>query len=132
MPRRLGKFWDRSEYDRGAKDKVNRWIDFNEVKMIWKDKNRRKPYLVAILLAVLYVGDIFFLSSILGRYLGIAGTVVHEVILAGMGVVVFLIFKGKLKIIFPVVEACRYSCAMAWDISSYSAYNVNCDFFLSE
>ncbi len=80
---------------------MSRWIDFNEVKMIWKDKNRRKPYLVAILLAVLYVGDIFFLSGILGRYLGIAGTVVHEVILAGMGVVVFLIFKGKLKIIFP-------------------------------
>lgn len=57
--------------------------------------------MVAILLAVLYIGDIFFLSDILGRNLGIAGTVVHEMILAGMGVGVFLIFKGKLKVIFP-------------------------------
>ena len=80
---------------------MSRYIDFNEIKMIWKDKRRRKPYLVALLLAALYIGDIFFLSNILGQYLGIAGTVVHEVILAGMGVGVFLIFKGKLKVIFP-------------------------------
>lgn len=57
--------------------------------------------MVALLLAVLYIGDIFFLSNILGQYMGIAGTVVHEMILAGMGVGVFLIFKGKLKVIFP-------------------------------
>lgn len=80
---------------------MSRYIDFNEIKMIWKDKRRRKPYLVALLLAALYIGDIFFLSSILGQYLGIAGTLVHEMILAGMGVGVFLIFKGKLKVIFP-------------------------------
>ncbi len=80
---------------------MGRWIDFNEMKMIWKDKRKRKPYLVAFLLAVLYIGDIFFLSNILGQYLGVAGTVVHEVILAGMGVAVFLIFRGKLKVIFP-------------------------------
>lgn len=86
MLRRLEKFWSRLEYDRGAKDEVGRWIDFNEMKMIWKDKRKRKPYLVAFLLAVLYIGDIFFLSNILGQYLGVAGTVVHEVILAGMGV----------------------------------------------
>ena len=85
----------------GAKDKVGRYVDFNEIKMIWKDKRRRKPYLVAVLLAVLYIGDIFFLSEILGRYLGIAGTIVHEMVLAGIGVGVFLIFRGKLKVIFP-------------------------------
>lgn len=81
---------------------MNRHIDFDEIKMIWKDKRRRKPYLVALLLAVLYVGDIFFLSSVLGQYLGIAGTVVHEMILAGMGVGVFVVFKGRLKVIFPL------------------------------
>ncbi|MCI9076162.1 MAG: CPBP family intramembrane metalloprotease [Dorea sp.] len=85
----------------GAEDKVNKYIDFNEIKMIWKDKRRRKPYLAALLLAVLYIGDIFFLSSILARHLGIAGNIVHEMILAGMGVGVFLILKGKLKVIFP-------------------------------
>lgn len=57
--------------------------------------------MTALLLAVLYIGDIFFLSGILGQYLGIAGTVVHEMILAGMGVAVFLIFRGKMKVIFP-------------------------------
>lgn len=80
---------------------MGRLTDLNKVKAIWRDKSRRKPYLVALLLAALYIGDIFFLSNILGQYLGIAGTVVHEVILAGMGVVVFLILKGKLKVIFP-------------------------------
>lgn len=80
---------------------MRRYIDFNEIKMIWKDKRRRKPYFAALLLAVLYVVDIFFLSSILGQHLGIAGTVVHEMILAGMGIGVFLILKGRLKVIFP-------------------------------
>ncbi len=80
---------------------MKKYVDLNEIKMIWKDKRRRKPYLTAILLALLYIGDIFFLSGILGQKLGIAGTVVHEMILAGTGVAVFFVLKGKLKVIFP-------------------------------
>lgn len=76
-------------------------MNFTGVKETWKDKKRRKPYLVAFLLAVLYIVDIFFISEILGWKLGIAGTVIHELILAGMGVGVFVIFRGKLKVIFP-------------------------------
>lgn len=76
-------------------------MNLTGIKETWMDKGKRKPYLVALLLAVLYVIDIFFISGYLGMKLGIAGTVVHELILAGMGVGVFLIFRGKLKVIFP-------------------------------
>lgn len=76
-------------------------MNLTGMKETWMDKGKRKPYLVALLLAVLYVIDIFFISGYLGMKLGIAGTVVHELILAGMGVGVFLIFRGKLKVIFP-------------------------------
>lgn len=76
-------------------------MNLTGMKETWMDKGKRKPYLVALLLAVLYVIDIFFISGYLGMKLGIAGTVVHELILAGMGVGVFSIFRGKLKVIFP-------------------------------
>lgn len=80
---------------------MKKYLNLQELKELWKDKRRRKPYLIAILLVVLYVVDIFFLSSILGAQLGVAGTVIHEMILAGIGVGVFVIFRGKLKVVFP-------------------------------
>lgn len=80
---------------------MGEYMNFTGIRELWKDRRRRKPYLVALLLALLYIGDIFFLSGILGLKLGIAGTVVHELILAGMGVGVLFLFRGKLKVIFP-------------------------------
>lgn len=80
---------------------MKKYLNLQELKELWKDKRRRKPYLVAILLVVLYIVHIFFLSDIIGIQFGLAGTVIHEIILAGIGVGVFVIFKGKLKVVFP-------------------------------
>lgn len=68
---------------------------------ILRDKRRRKPYVVALILAVLFVWEIFFLSPFLGEHLGLLGTELHEMILAGMGIGVFVTFHGKMKVIFP-------------------------------
>ncbi|MDO4312218.1 MAG: CPBP family intramembrane metalloprotease [Eubacteriales bacterium] len=76
-------------------------MDFTGFKKTWEDRRKRKPYLIALLLALLYITDIFFISGFLGMRFGIAGTVIHEMILAGMGIGVFLIFRGKLRVIFP-------------------------------
>lgn len=61
----------------------------------------RKSYIVAGILTILYVAEIFWLSDILGTGLGLAGTVLHEVILALIGVVAFLLMRGKLMKIYP-------------------------------
>ena len=66
------------------------------------NKKRVKPYVVAGVLTVLYVVEIFWLSDVLGSNLGIGGTVLHEVVLALIGIMVFVIMRGKLKKIFPL------------------------------
>lgn len=65
------------------------------------ERRRKKPYIVAVVLTILYVAEIFWLSDILGSGLGLAGTVLHEVVLALIGIVIFLLMRGKLKVIFP-------------------------------
>lgn len=74
---------------------------WNKIERVLKDKRKRKPYVVAVILSVLFVWEIFFLSPFLGTYLGIAGTVLHELILAAIGIGVFVVFRGKMKVIFP-------------------------------
>lgn len=70
-------------------------------KAMWTDKRRRKPYLVAILLAVLYAVEIFFVSGILGMQFGLLGTVLHELLLALIGIVVFKLLHGRMRMIYP-------------------------------
>lgn len=65
------------------------------------DKRKMKPYIVAGVLTILYVAEIFWLSDVLGRNLGLVGTVLHEIVLASVGVIIFVLLRGKLKIIFP-------------------------------
>lgn len=65
------------------------------------DKKKMKPYVTAVLLIVLYIAEIFWLSDILGRNLGLAGTVLHEIVLALIGITVFSVMRGKFKVIFP-------------------------------
>lgn len=73
---------------------------------LWADKRRRKPYLAALLLAALYVFEIFVFSGFLGLWLGgFWGTVAHELVLAGIGVGVFLLLRGRLRVIFPFRRA---------------------------
>ena len=65
--------------------------------------NRKKltPYGIAVLLVVLYAIDIFWLSDFLGAWMGLLGTVVSEALLVVIAVGVFLIFRGRLRSIFP-------------------------------
>lgn len=72
-----------------------------EWKEMWSDRRRRKPYLVALLLAALFVTDLFFLNYFFNRWFGAAGLIIGELWLAATGVIVFLIFRGKMKVIFP-------------------------------
>lgn len=65
------------------------------------NNRKTKPYIVAGILTILFVVEIFWLSDILGKHFGLWGTVMHEVVLALIAVLVFVICKGKLKIIFP-------------------------------
>lgn len=74
---------------------------WNKIENVLKDSRKRKPYVAAVLLSVLFVWEIFWFSPFLSTYLGIVGVILHEVVLAGIGVGVFVVFRGKMKIIFP-------------------------------
>lgn len=74
---------------------------WNKIENVLKDSKKRKPYVVAVLLSVLFVWEIFWFSPFLSTYLGIVGVILHEMVLAGIGVGVFVVFHGKMKIIFP-------------------------------
>ena len=65
--------------------------------------NRRtlKPYGVAALLIALYLLDIFWLADMLAPYLGIYSSLITEILLVVISVGVFVIFHGKMKMIFP-------------------------------
>ena len=76
-------------------------MNLAEIKETCKDKKKRKPYLVALLLVVLYAVDIFFISGILGMKFGYVGTMLHELLLAAIAIGVFAVFRGKWKVIFP-------------------------------
>ena len=64
------------------------------------EQRRVKPY-VGLILIVLYAVDIFWLSGIIGNWLGFAGTVVHELILLLIAIGVILLFGGDFKRTFP-------------------------------
>ncbi|MCU6686406.1 CPBP family intramembrane metalloprotease [Dorea acetigenes] len=65
------------------------------------NRKKLKPYGIAVLLVVLYAIDIFWLSDFLGAWMGLLGTVVSEALLVVIAVGVFLIFRGRLRSIFP-------------------------------
>ena len=67
----------------------------------WSREHRKKPYVTAVILAVLIVTEIFILSGILGYLFGTAGVVLHEIVLALIGVLMILIMRGRMKTAFP-------------------------------
>ena len=64
-------------------------------------RQKLKPYGIAVLLIVLYAVELFLLAPILQRYIGMWASFGVEVLLAVTAVVVFVCFRGKLKVIFP-------------------------------
>ena len=67
------------------KEQVDRFM--NEMRQTaWSREYRKKPYVTAVILAVLIVAEIFILSGILGYLFGTAGVVLHEIVLALIGV----------------------------------------------
>lgn len=63
------------------KEQVDRFM--NEMRQTaWSREHRKKPYVTAVILAVLIVAEIFILSGILGYLFGTAGVVLHEIVLA--------------------------------------------------
>ena len=72
------------------KEQVDRFM--NEMRQTaWSREHRKKPYVTAVILAVLIVAEIFILSGILGYLFGTAGVVLHEIVLALIGVLMILI-----------------------------------------
>lgn len=67
----------------------------------WSREHRKKPYVTALILAVLLVAEIFILSGVLGYFFGTAGVVLHEIVLALIGVLMILIMRGNMKTAFP-------------------------------
>ena len=67
----------------------------------WNRESRKKPYVTALILAVLLVAEIFILSGILGYMFGTVGVVLHEIVLALIGVLMILITRGRMKTAFP-------------------------------
>lgn len=67
----------------------------------WNRECRKKPYVTAVILAVLFVAEIFILSGILGYMFGTLGVVLHEIVLALIGVLMILITRGRMKTAFP-------------------------------
>lgn len=65
------------------------------------ERRQKKPFIVAGVLTILYVAEIFWLSDVFGSNFGLLGTVLHEVVLAFIGIAVFICVRGKLKKIFP-------------------------------
>ena len=62
------------------KEQVDRFM--NEMRQTaWSREHRKKPYVTAVILAVLIVAEIFILSGILGYLFGTAGVVLHEIVL---------------------------------------------------
>lgn len=53
--------------------------------------------MTAVILAVLIVAEIFILSGILGYLFGTAGVVLHEIVLALIGVLMILIMRGRMR-----------------------------------
>lgn len=64
------------------------------------EQRRVKPY-VGLILIVLYAIDIFWLSGMIGNWLGFAGTVIHELILLLIAVGIIFLFGGDFKRTFP-------------------------------
>ena len=82
------------------KEQVDRFM--NEMRQTaWSREHRKKPYVTAVILAVLIVAEIFILSGILGYLFGTAGVVLHEIVLALIGVLMILIMRGRMKTAFP-------------------------------
>lgn len=67
----------------------------------WNRESRKKPYVTAVILVVLFLAEIFILSGILGYMLGNLGVVLHEIVLALIGVLMILITRGRIKTAFP-------------------------------
>ena len=67
----------------------------------WSPACRKKPYVTALILAVLLVLEIFFLSGLIGQAFGFMGTVIHEVVMALIAVVVILAARGRMRVAFP-------------------------------
>lgn len=81
------------------KEQVDRFM--NEMRQTaWSREHRKKPYVTAVILAVLIVAEIFILSGILGYLFGTAGVVLHEIVLALIGVLMILIMRGRMKTAF--------------------------------
>ena len=60
------------------KEQVDRFM--NEMRQTaWSREHRKKPYVTAVILAVLIVAEIFILSGILGYLFGTAGVVLHGI-----------------------------------------------------
>lgn len=74
----------------------------NEIRQTaWKRESRKKPYVIAVILAILFAAEIFILSGILGYMFGTVGVVLHEIVLALIGVLMILITRGRMKTAFP-------------------------------